>query len=295
LEDQEQKVIADAPEFWSEETKAVGTVFLTLSADGSVEREHRLVRQKHGDESRGNGSTVGAEDKPKPPTSDDLSDRQRAAVYIHHTLAVREALLKNTAARERILAILLHDRIPSEAIALRHEANAITVNAAAEGFQSVVFDRLQEARAKVDPFRGKHYVEDTQAYEALTELPSAKLDALIDQLTVDLVTAHLQRETKLVRRLATELNVDIRKFWRPDTAWLESFKKIQLAHLIVALKGRVAAPSPDCKKSELVTLVAKLFADAAEGKLEDKQLAERVNNWVPSNLRPPKEKSSSKK
>jgi hypothetical protein len=28
-----------------------------------------------------------------------------------------------------------------------------------------------------------------------------------------------------------------------------------------------------------------LFANAAEGKLEDKQLAERVNRWTPANLR----------
>jgi hypothetical protein len=52
------------------------------------------------------------------------------------------------------------------------------------------------------------------------------------------------------------------------------------------LKGPMHAPPPERKKSELVTELDKLFADAAEGRLEDKKLAERVNRWLPVNLRP---------
>jgi hypothetical protein len=54
---------------------------------------------------------------------------------------------------------------------------------------------------------------------------------------------------------------------------------------VVELKGPVHAPAPETKKSALVEVLAKLFADAAEGKLEDKRLEERVNGWLPSNLR----------
>jgi len=70
-----------------------------------------------------------------------------------------------------------------------------------------------------------------------------------------------------------------------DAEWLSSFQKIQLTHLVVELMGKVNAPAPERKKSELVESVAKLFADAADGKLEDKKLAERLNSWVPTNLR----------
>jgi len=77
----------------------------------------------------------------------------------------------------------------------------------------------------------------------------------------------------------------VRDDWRPDAAWLSGFQKIQLAHLIVELKGVVHAPPPEKKKSELVDVLVRLFADAADGKLEDKQLAERVNRWLPYNLR----------
>jgi hypothetical protein len=39
------------------------------------------------------------------------------------------------------------------------------------------------------------------------------------------------------------------------------------------------------KKSELVSELAKLFADAAEGRLEDAGLTSKLNTWLPSNLR----------
>jgi hypothetical protein len=39
----------------------------------------------------------------------------------------------------------------------------------------------------------------------------------------------------------------------------------------------------------LVEVLAKLFSDAADGKLDDKELAERTNRWLPSNLREPKQ------
>jgi hypothetical protein len=109
---------------------------------------------------------------------------------------------------------------------------------------------------------------------------------LIDVLVVECVTAHLQRPTKLVCQLADELKVDIRKSWHPDAHWLAGYQKIQLAHLVTELKGPTHTPPPERKKSELVSELDKLFANAAEGRLEDKKLAERVNRWLPVNLRP---------
>jgi hypothetical protein len=93
----------------------------------------------------------------------------------------------------------------------------------------------------------------------------------------------------LVHLLATELKVDLRQCWQPDAAWLSSYTKIQLSHLMVELRGPTYAPAPDKKKSELIEALAKLFTNAAEDKLEDKKLAERVNRWLPVNLREEKE------
>jgi len=283
LEAQEQEIIEKAPEHYSEETKAAARSFLILDPDGRVHREYRLLhrRGKHPSNDEGEGSA----DKQKPPTSDDLSDRQLATTFTHQALAVREALLENPATLRRVLALILHEKVRSESIAIRHEANAITLHASSEGFKAAAFDRLREKREKLDPFSKQLHVEDGKAYEQLAKLPAAKLNALIDHLIVDCITSHLQRETALVKLLAGELNIYIRDHWRPDAEWLSSFQKIQLSHLIVELMGKVNAPSPERKKSELVEVVAKLFADAAEGKLKDKPLAERLNAWLPSNVR----------
>jgi ParB family transcriptional regulator, chromosome partitioning protein len=286
IEKAANEIAEAAPKFFSEATKAVGTVFLTLDPDGQVRREFRLPKRPGRQSGNGVGET-GTDGQPKPPTSSDLSDRQLAATFTHQTLAVREALLKASGSRKRILALILHEKVRSEAVAIRHEANAITLQATqGETFTSASAQRIKEKRTELDPFADDHFVEDQPAYHRLSELSDSKLDKLIDLLTVECVTAHLQRRTELVHQLSVELKVDIRRFWRPDVAWLTGYQKIQLAHLMAELHGPPYNPASESrKKTELVEVLSKLFSDAAEGKLEDKQLAERVNQWLPSNLR----------
>lgn len=297
LESQEHVIVSNAKEHFSEETKSLATAFLVLDPDGRVHRELRLPRRRQ--QQRGNGrsdaSNGGASEEPKAPTSDELSDRQRSLTFTHQVLAVREALLGNTNARRRILAMILHEKIRSEALAVRHDANGATIAASQDGFESAVFKRLSERRAKLDPFAKAHFVEDVGGYEQLEKLSASKLDALIDLLVVECVTAHLLRPTKLVQVLAQELKINMRDHWKPDGEWLSSFQKIQLGHLVKELKGDLHAPPPERKKTELVNELAKLFADAADGKLEDKQLAQKVNAWLPSNLRPVQDRESEQK
>ena len=146
--------------------------------------------------------------------------------------------------------------------------------------------KLRERRSELDPLHDKHYVEDDAAYDAIKGLSERKLDHLIDLLTVECVTAHLQRKTALVWRLAEELGVEVRRYWRPDERWLSGYQKIQLAHLIGELRGPAYAKAAETKKkSELVSELAKLFTDAAEGRMEDAKAAAKFNEWLPSNLR----------
>ncbi len=289
LEAEEREIVDRAPEHFSEETKAVATAFLILDPDGRVHREHRVPRQSGRGRSRNGNAhagTEGAIEQPKPPTSDDLGQSQLATTFTHQAIGVREALLKNTAARKRVLVMILHEKVRSDALAIRHEPNGTTLHAAkGETFTSAAFDRLKEKRAKLDPFADKPFVNDCEAYQHLGKLSDAKVDALIDLLVVECITAQMQQRTDLVHHLAVELKVNIRDFWRPDAAWLSSFQKIQLAHLIAELRGAGNAPAPERKKSELVEVLAHLFTVAAEGKLDDRKLAEPVNRWLPSNLR----------
>ncbi len=291
LDDEEQALTKEATVHYAEATKAVGTAFLLLDPDGRVRRGYRIPRTRSTGSGSGNGGNGQAGDSTtdaqKPPTSDDLKDGQLATTFTQQALALREALLKDATTRRRILAIILHEKVRSEALAIRHEANGSTVHADnAEGFTSAALDGIRKRRAELDPLHDKHYVEDHAAYDAFQALSDKKLDALIDVLTVECITAHLQRRTELVWRLAAELGVEVRRFWRPDERWLSGYQKIQLAHLIGELRGPVYARAAEIKKkSELVSELAKLFTEAAEGRMEDAKVAAKFNAWLPSNLR----------
>jgi ParB family transcriptional regulator, chromosome partitioning protein len=291
LDDEEQALTKDAEVHYAEATKAVGTAFLLLDPDGRVRRGYRIPRTR----STGSGSANGGNgqagdsttDAPKPPTSDDLKDGQLATTFTQQALAVREAVLKDATTRRRILALILHEKVRSEALAIRHEANGSTVHADnAEGFSSAALDGIRKRRAELDPLHDTHSASDHAAYDAFQALSDKKLDALIDVLTVESITAHLHRRTELVWRLATELGVEVRRFWRPDERWLSGYQKIQLSHLIGELRGPVYARAAELKKkSELVAELAKLFTEAAEGRMEDAKVADKFNGWLPSNLR----------
>jgi hypothetical protein len=291
LDDEEQALTKDAEVHYAEATKAVGTAFLLLDPDGQVRRGYRIPRTRATASGNGNGGNgqagSGSGEAPKPPTSDDLKESQLAATFTHQALAVREAVLKDAASRRRILAMILHDKVRSEALAIRHDANGTTLQADhAEGFGSTALDAIRKRRAELDPLHGQQYCEDHAAYDTLQKLSEKKLDALIDVLTVECITAHLQRRTELVWRLATELGVEVRRYWRPDERWLSGYQKIQLAHLIGELRGPSYAKAAELKKkSELVAELAKLFDDAAEGRLKDGALAGKLNAWLPFNLR----------
>lgn len=292
LDDEEQTLTKEAEVHYAEATKAVGTAFLLLDPDGRVRREYRIPRSRRSASGNGvhggNGyAGVGPTEAPKPPTSGDLKEPQLAITFTHQALAVREALLCDHARRKRVLALILHEKVRSEALSIRHDANGTTLHADhAEEFTSAALVKLREKRSELDPLLDQHYVEDAAAYDAIKGLSDRKLDGLIDLLTVECVTAHLQRKTALVWRLAEELGVAVRRYWRPDERWLSGYQKIQLAHLIGELRGPVfARAAENKKKSELVTELAKLFTDAADGRMEDAKLAAKLNEWLPSNLR----------
>jgi len=292
LDSREKELTENAPVSYAEETKAVGTVFLIIDPDGRIRREHRIPRQRpQAGMPAGGGDGVGPAPVPSAPTSDNLSDNQTAATFAHQALAVRRAALENTLVRKRLLILVLHDKVRAEALAIRRDANGTTLHAGnSEGFHSPALDDLRSRRAELDPFAGDHSLSDDEAYERLLALPEEKLDALIDLLTVELLTAHPSRVTPLIARLARELAVDIRRVWRPEAAWLKGFQKVQLAHLIGEIRGPVYRTAAERKKkSELVESLDKLFADAAEGRMEDRSLADKLNAWLPSNLREPAE------
>lgn len=286
LDREEQAIIENAQGRYGEATKCRATVFLVLAPNGLVERHYRVPRV--GPEHR-NGhvpASLGPGETPPPPTANEVSDRQRAVTFAHEAIAVRRAVLSSSAiVRKRLLVLALHDKVRTDALALRRDANATTLHAeSSETLRSATFAQMREARHVIDPFKDERSVEEDEAYQRLCGIPEETLDTLIGTLVADSLSGHGQRETPLIGTLAAELAVSIRQHWTPDADWLNGYQKVQLADLIGTLKdpahGSVALRR---KKSELVAELAALFsqaANAAEG-FEDKALAERVNTWLP--------------
>jgi hypothetical protein len=69
--------------------------------------------------------------------------------------------------------------------------------------------------------------------------------------------------------------------------WLGSYQKLQLGQLIGVLRGPTFVSSADRKKSELVEDASLLFANAAAGKLENSEMQNRINAWLPKLFRLP--------
>jgi hypothetical protein len=293
VEAEQQAIEASATVVYSEATKSAATMFLLCLPDGQVRREVRVPRRsRNGSGSNGSSTHSGGEreagnrSSSPTPTSDELSERQVAMAFAHQAIAVRSALLDNEAVRRRVMALVLSNAVRgSDALAIRRDANAVTLAAEQDDFKSPAFDRLRQLRADHDPLTGEDFVDDVDAYERFSKVDPKTLDALIDVLAVECITANLARPTPLVVRLVDELKVDVRKTWTPDGHWLSGYTKAQLAHLLTDLKGPVHTPSSDRKKSDLVVQLAVLFDQARDGKLDDKELAARVNTWLPWNLR----------
>jgi ParB family transcriptional regulator, chromosome partitioning protein len=293
VEAQIEELVRKAEVHYTEATKSLATVFLMLDPEGRVQRSYRIPRTPvtrghngHAGISNGNGGNGHTATAPKPPTPADLSDPQLATLYTQQAIAVRAALLDHPLARKRLLVMILHDKVRSEALSIGHEANGTTLCAdKTESFASPALQTLRDRLAQCDPFKNETYLEDTDAYGTLLLMSEKELDNLIAVLIAQALTAHLSRPTALVGVLADELKVEVRQQWRPDDVWLSGYTKLQLADLLGSLRdpafGNAALKS---KKSELVAQVATLFAEAAEGKLTDAALAKRVNAWLPEGV-----------
>ncbi|MEM1098901.1 MAG: ParB/RepB/Spo0J family partition protein [Planctomycetota bacterium] len=302
LDEQEAKIVDSAEAHYDEATKAHGTVFLLIDPDGQVHTEHRLPRPR---KSPRNHSECmhGTDDVPLPvPTSEDLSDRQKTEVWVHEAVGVRRALLDDVKRRKVLLILALHRSIHNTGLSVRNEADSLARYVEIQrgddhpGFESAAWDELEAHRMGTECFGDEAWVDPVDAYERLMDQPEDQLDALLSQLTVHTLAGSMHRRDPLTVRLATDLGVELRVRqvttggseatsggWNPGVSWLKGYKKIQLAHLMGVLRGPAFGSAAErMKKSELVAVLAGLFADAAAGKLEDMALADRLNQWQPS-------------
>lgn len=88
-------------------------------------------------------------------------------------------------------------------------------------------------------------------------------------------------EGSLFNKIATDLSVDMRDYWRPDEGFLKRRNKVQLQALMNESGASAKlASAAEYKKGELVTKLSKFF-DGAKSAQEPTDGDQKANNWLP--------------
>lgn len=299
LDAEEERIVADAEPHFDEATKAHGTVFLLLDADGRVSTEYRVPRPRRNGTPGATGVATGGLDKPRPvPGVGDLSERQVAAVLSHEMALLRRALLDHPKHRKVLLVMALHPSITHAGLSTKTGPDALAHyiqqqrGADGPGFVSAAWDAWRQEREDADPLDHDNWLDGDAVFGSLMALSEDELDRLIAVLATEQFVGSLLQRSALTATLASDLGVELRdgierdvssKGWCPDAGWLAGYRKIQLAQLIGELKGPAHGSAAErMKKSELVTQIAGWFAEAAAGRMDDLDFAARLNAWKPS-------------
>ncbi len=294
---------------YDEVTKAVGTIFLVVGADGGVDIQARVPRGSGSREGSGSNAGIPGAGASRPAAelgTDRLSDKQVRAALAHEVVAVRSALSVDDARADRtrrvVLALLLHRAVSANpALLVRRDADPIdrffafdpapgSSDTAGQDHPhpSIVFTPWAKTVARrdaMDPLLGKSWVDEAEAYRTINQLDDRRLDALIESLIVAAVSGSLAGRSPLVALLAADLEVDVRASWTPDAEWFKGYRKLQLARLLGELRGPAHGSAAERrKKSELVEELASLFKEADAGRMTDADLSARVNAWTPACL-----------
>lgn len=278
-------------EYGEAEEGEIGGVIVAIDSNGYVEVYEGLVQSK------ADTSTKEALKKPKPTYSTPLV----RYMSMHKSVAVQAALLED-ARKAKELAVTMklyrfknHDALSyfqqestTDSPAL-HLVNAkCTDLLALFGIEKSVED---ETPAWMD--LGYLFSRDSEgAYMAVQALSDGQLEEVLvtlevlefGQLFPDRLETYADR---LFNKVATDLNVDMRNYWRPDEAFLKRRNKEQLQKIISeAGCTQKYGSAAGYKKKELVSSMAKHFHSVLtlEAPTEDDL---KATFWIPEAMQFP--------
>ena len=133
-----------------------------------------------------------------------------------------------------------------------------------------------------------HYFHAKQerAYDAIQSLTDEQLESILLFLEVaefgQTFTDRLDTfDGSLFNKIATDLAVDMRDYWRPDEGFLKRRNKAQLQVLMnESGASSKLASAAEYKKGELVTKLTKFFEGAKSAK-EPTEIDQKANSWLP--------------
>jgi ParB family chromosome partitioning protein len=270
----------------------VGGVLINLSPRGRVEVQEGLV--KH-DVSTRTAEITG--DSPVAPRPKPAYSAVLCEIIAHaKSLAVQAALLADPRKAQEVAVVLMlavndsYDR-PLDLTPHRCLHTGANAPESSKGYR-VLEQHAHPLAAKVLPEAAgeeqpvwqrllKERRDATSLYEAIKALDEADLDALHRLLPVlcfgQGFCDRLDTGDSFFNQVACDLGVDMRKWWRPDAAYLKRRTKAQLLEIAQASGAMDTLGSTPYTKAELVTALSTYFAGETDA----------ARNWLPGPMHVP--------
>lgn len=260
-----------------------GGVVVFLSHSGDVTIHEGLIKTKA---TSSTAKALKAKEKDFYPTP------LRRYMGMHKSLAVQAALLGNPRKAKELAVCNKLARFKSHDC-LRHfeQEGALspalaTINGQAELLLSDLNIQVSEDEPLWKTF-GYHFDNDQEsAYDAIQSLTDEQIEAFLVFLEVcefgqafaDRLDTH---EGSLFNKIAKDLAVDMRDYWRPDEGFLKRRSKVQLQALMNESGASAKlASAAEYKKGELVKSLTKFFQSAKKAK-KPTDSDHKANEWLP--------------
>lgn len=271
-------------EYGEAEEGEKGGVVVFLSHSGEVSIYEGLTKSK------ASASTTNALKATKEKDFYPVPLRRYIGMY--KSLAVQAAILANPRkAKELKVANKLARFKSHDCLRYFEQENVIPpalaiINQQAEILLSIMGIQPDEDKAGWKTL-GYHFDADEElAYDAVQVLPDEQLESILLFLEVcefgqDIVDRLDTSEESLFNKIAKDLAVDMRDYWRPDDGFLKRRNKVQLQALMNESGASAKmASAADYKKGELVKSLTKFFASAKKAK-KPTETDQTANNWLP--------------
>jgi ParB family chromosome partitioning protein len=260
-----------------------GGVVVFLANDGNVTIHEGLTKTKA---AASTTKALKAKEKDFYPTP------LRRYMGMHKSLAVQAAILGNPRKAKEIVVCNKLAKFKAHDCLRYFQLEGVVPPALEvinQGAEAVMFDLNVHVKDDEPVWKTVGYffhTDEEEAYDAIQSLTDEQLESILLFLEVcefgqDMVDRLDTHEDSLFNKVAKDLSVDMRDYWRPDEGFLKRRNKVQLQALMNESGASAKlASAAEYKKGELVKSLTKFFQSAKKAK-KPTETDQKANDWLP--------------
>lgn len=260
-----------------------GGVVVFLKNSGDVEIHEGLIKTKA---AASTTKALKAKEKDFYPTP------LRRYMGMHKSLAVQAAILGNPRKAKEIVVCNKLAKFKAHDCLQYFELEGVVppalavINQQAEILLSDMSIRPDEDKPVWKTLGYEFSADKELAYDVVKTLTDEQLESILLFLEVcefgqDMVDRLDTHEDSLFNKVAKDLSVDMRDYWRPDEGFLKRRNKVQLQALMNESGASAKlASAAEYNKGELVKSLTKFFQSAKKAK-KPTETDQKANDWLP--------------